>query len=144
MPELNHIGLTVRNLEASVRFYREIVGMKVESEFALANGGFAKLTRNPAAEIKGAYVMAGSFRLQLLEYTAGGGSAQTVHHNNIGSPHMSFGVADVEAKFREVQAKPWAKIISEIVEVVPGFRSFYTEDPDGVPVEFFQAVGAPR
>ncbi len=138
MAELNHIGLTVKNLEASLRFYREVVGMTVEMNFALENGGFAKLTRNPAAAIKGAYVMAGTFRLQLLEYTAGGGTAQTIHHNNIGSPHMSFGVSDVEAKFREVQAMGWPKIISDIVEVVPKVRSFYVEDPDGVPVEFFQ------
>jgi predicted enzyme related to lactoylglutathione lyase len=74
----------------------------------------------------------------LLEYTAGGGTAQTIHHNNSGSPHMSFGVDDVEAKYREVQAMAWPKIISDIEEVVPKFRSFYVEDPDGVPVEFFQ------
>jgi catechol 2,3-dioxygenase-like lactoylglutathione lyase family enzyme len=140
MAELNHIGLTVKNLEASLRFYREVVGMTVEMSFALENGGFAKLTRNPAAAIKGAYVMAGSFRLQLLEYTSGGGTTQNIHHNNIGSPHMSFGIEDVEAKFREVQAMAWPKIISDIVEVVPKVRSFYVEDPDGVPVEFFQMV----
>src|SRR5215469_1121654 len=140
MAELNHIGLTVRSLEASLRFYREVVGMMVETTFAIENGGFALLTRNPAAAIKGAQVVAGPFRLQLLEYTSGGGSVQNIHHNNVGSPHMSFGVADVEAKYAEVQAMGWAKIISDIVEVVPKFRSFYVEDPDGVPVEFFQMM----
>jgi len=140
MAELNHIGLTVKSLEASLRFYCDVVGMTVETNFALENGGFAKLTRNPAAAIKGAYVMAGTFRLQLLEYIAGGGTAQSIHHNNAGSPHMSFGVPDVEMKFREVQAMAWPKIISDIVEVIPGFRSFYVEDPDGVPVEFFQMM----
>ncbi len=141
MAEFNHIGLTVRSLEASLRFYREVVGMRVEMNFALEKGGFARLTRNPQAAIKGAYVMAGTFRLQLLEYTAGGGTAQTIRHNNIGSPHLSFGVNDVEAKWREVQAMGWPKIISDLVEVVPKVRSFYVEDPDGVPVEFFQMTG---
>jgi catechol 2,3-dioxygenase-like lactoylglutathione lyase family enzyme len=140
MPDLDHIGLTVRNLEASLRFYRDIVGMTVETNFQLENGGFAKLTRNPAAVINGAYLRAGAFKLQILEYLAGGGAAQTIHHNNIGSPHMSFGVPDVEAKYREVQSIADAKIISDIVEVVPRFRSFYVEDPDGVPVEFFQMM----
>jgi catechol 2,3-dioxygenase-like lactoylglutathione lyase family enzyme len=138
MADLDHIGLTVRNLEASIGFYRDVVGMTVETSFALENGGFAKLTRNPAAAIKGAYLRAGAFKLQVLEYTAGGGTAQMIHHNNIGSPHMSFGVPDVDAKYREVQSIPGAKIISDVVEVVPGVRSFYVEDPDGVPVEFFQ------
>jgi catechol 2,3-dioxygenase-like lactoylglutathione lyase family enzyme len=140
MPQLDHIGLTVSDLDASMRFYRDIVGMEVETNFRLENGGFAKLTRNPAAVIKGAYLRSGTFKLQLLQYTAGGGTAQSIHHNNIGSPHMSFGVADVEAKYRSLQTTPEAKIISDIVEVVPNFRSFYVEDPDGVPVEFFQAM----
>jgi predicted enzyme related to lactoylglutathione lyase len=53
---------------------------------------------------------------------------------------MSFNVEDVEARYREVQSQSWAKIISEIVEIVPKVRSFYTEDPDGVPVEFIQLI----
>src|SRR5271170_2765507 len=128
MANFGHVGLTVRNLEASLRFYRDVVGMTVESDFALINGGFAKLTNNPAAAIKVVHLRSGGFQLQLVEYTAGGGTALTVHHNNIGSPHLSFNVADVEAKYREVQGQPFAKIISDIVEVVPNVRSFYTED----------------
>ena len=140
MASFGHVGLTVRNLEASLRFYRDVAEMTVESDFALTNGGFAKLTNNPAAAIKVVHLRAGSFQLQLVEYTAGGGNALTVHHNNIGSPHLSFNVADVEAKYRAVQRQPFAKIISDIVEVVPKVRSFYTEDPDGVPVEFIQMM----
>ena len=140
MPVLDHIGLTVKDLEASIRFYRDVAGMSVETSFALENGGFARLTRNPQAAIKGAYLRAGAFKLQVLQYTAGGGTPQMIHHNNPGSPHMSLGVEDVEAKYREVQAMAGAKIISGIEEVVPGFRSFYVEDPDGVPVELFQMM----
>ena len=140
MATFGHVGLTVRNLAASLQFYRDVVGMTVESDFALENGGFAKLTRNPAAAIKVVHLRSGPFQLQLVEYTAGGGAAQSIHHNNSGSPHMSFNVSDVDAKFREVHGMPNAKIISDIVEVVPGVRSFYTEDPDGVPVEFLQMM----
>jgi len=140
MATFGHVGLTVTSLEASLRFYRDVVGMTVESDFALENGGFAKLTRNPTAAIKVVHLRCGRFQLQLVEYTAGGGTAQNIHHNNSGSPHMSFNVSDVEAKFQEVQAMPNAKIISDVVEVVPGVRSFYTEDPDGVPVEFVQMI----
>jgi catechol 2,3-dioxygenase-like lactoylglutathione lyase family enzyme len=138
MAHFNHMGLTVRNLEASLKFYRDAVGMTVGMDFAIENGGFAALTRNPAAAIKVVHLRAGSFQLQLVEYTSGGAAAVNVHHNVIGSPHLSFQVDDVEAKFKEIQGKPYAKIISDIVEVVPGVRSFYVEDPDGVPVEFMQ------
>jgi catechol 2,3-dioxygenase-like lactoylglutathione lyase family enzyme len=138
MAVLNHMGLTVRNLEASVGFYRDVVGMTVESSFELANEGFAALTNNPAASLKGAFLRAGSFMLQILEYKSGGGTPASLHHNNPGSPHLSFAVADVRAKFEEVRAQPHVKITSRIVEVVPNVHSFYVDDPDGVPVEFFQ------
>jgi len=76
--------------------------------------------------------------LQLLEYKAGGGSTLDLHHNNIGSPHFCFYVRDIEAKCAEVKERDDVKITSGIVPIAPNMRSFYTEDPDGVPVEFLQ------
>ena len=76
--------------------------------------------------------------LQLIEYAAGGGFTLDLHHNNVGSPHMSFYVPDVEAKYKEVQGRGNVKITSGLVQITPNMRSFYTEDPDGVPVEFLQ------
>jgi len=32
------------------------------------------------------------------------------------------------------------KITSGLVQIAPHMRSFYTEDPDGVPVEFLQVT----
>ncbi len=76
--------------------------------------------------------------LQLIEYAAGGGSTLDLHHNNVGSPHMSFYVPDVEAKYKQVQRRGDVKITSGLVQIAPKMRSFYTEDPDGLPVEFLQ------
>ena len=78
--------------------------------------------------------------LQLLEYTAAGGATLDLHHNKVGSPHMSFYVQDVEAKYGELQRRGNVKITSGLVQITPNMRSFYTEDPDGVPVEFLQVM----
>ncbi len=51
---------------------------------------------------------------------------------------MCFLVTDVEAKFAEVSARGDVTITSKITDIVAGARSFYVEDPDGVPVEFVQ------
>jgi hypothetical protein len=47
-------------------------------------------------------------------------------------------VRDIEAKYAEVKERGDVKITSGIVPIAPNMRSFYTEDPDGVPVEFLQ------
>ena len=141
MAELFHIGLTVKNLERSLAFYRDVVGMKEEERFGVTSSKeFETLTNNPGAQLKGAHLTAGPFMLQLLEYVAAGGITLDLHHNHVGSPHMSFYVPDVEAKYRELQQRGDVKITSGLVQIAPHMRSFYTEDPDGVPVEFLQVT----
>ena len=140
MAELFHVGLTVKNLERSLAFYRDVVGMKEGERLEVKSKAFDTLTNNPGAQLKVAHLTAGPFMLQLIEYAAAGGTTLDLHHNNVGSPHMSFYVPDIEAKYREVQQRGEVKITSGLVQIAPTMRSFYTEDPDGVPVEFLQAT----
>jgi catechol 2,3-dioxygenase-like lactoylglutathione lyase family enzyme len=142
MAELFHVGLTVKNLERSLAFYRDVVGMK-EHEWRMMNAKskeFDTLTNNPGAELKVAHLTLGSFMLQLIEYVAGGGATLDLHHNNVGSPHLCIYVPDVEAKYGELQRRGDVVITSGLVQIAPKMRSFYTEDPDGVPVEFLQVT----
>lgn len=142
MAELFHVGLTVKNLERSLAFYRDVAGMK-EHEWRMMNvtsKAFDTLTNNSGAELKVAHLTAGPFMLQLIEYVAAGGTTLDLHHNNVGSPHMCFYVPDVEAKYRELQQRGDVTITSGLVQIAPNMRSFYTEDPDGVPVEFLQVT----
>lgn len=136
---LLHTGLTVSDLAASVEFYSDVVGMTVSSEFVGHNDWFDELTSNPGAELKVAHLRLGKFELQLIEYVAGGqDEAAVIAHNRIGSPHLCFLVTDVEAKFTQVAERGDVTITSKVTDIAAGARSFYTEDPDGVPVEFVQ------
>lgn len=137
--KLLHVGVTVRDLAASVRFYRDVVGMTVSTEFTGRNDWFDELTANPGAELKVAHLRLGSYELQLIEYLAGGaGEPSPIAHNRTGSPHQCFLVTDVEAKFAELSERGDVTITSAVTDIAAGARSFYTEDPDGVPVEFVQ------
>jgi lactoylglutathione lyase len=138
MAELFHVGLTVKDLERSLAFYRDVAGMKAGEIFDGQSKEFDTLTNNPGARLRGVHLTAGPVMLQLLEYKAGGGSVLDLHHNNVGSPHFCFYVPDVEAKYAEVQQRGDVRITSGLVQIARNMRSFYTEDPDGVPVEFLQ------
>lgn len=137
--KLLHVGLTVSDLPASVTFYRDIVGMTVSSEFVGKNDWFDELTSNPGSELSVAHLRLGTYELQLIEYLAGGEESRAdIAHNRVGSPHMCFLVTDIEAKFAELTELGDVTITSAVTDIVAGARSFYTEDPDGVPVEFVQ------
>ncbi len=138
MAELFHVGLTVKDLQRSLIFYRDVAGMEAGKVMTGQSPEFDTLTSNPGARLRAVHLKAGAFMLQLLEYEAGGGSTLDLHHNNVGSPHFCFHVPDVEAKYAEVQERGDVKITSAIVPIARNTRSFYTEDPDGVPVEFVQ------
>jgi catechol 2,3-dioxygenase-like lactoylglutathione lyase family enzyme len=138
MTQLFHTGLTVKNLERSLAFYRDVAEMTEGEHLEVRSRAFDTLTNNPGAALKVAHLTAGTFMLQLIEYTAGGGTALDLHHNNAGSPHLSFYVPDVEAKYKAVQSRRDVKITSDLIQIAPNMRSFYTEDPDGVPVEFLE------
>ena len=163
MPDFGHVGLTVRDIERSYTFYSQVVGMRVWDQDAVLgtkrgadtrtetssqgpelitvrSDAFDKLTNAQGTEIK--YLMLqspdGALIFQLIEYAKGKKGELELDHARSGSMHFSFFVDDVEAKYAEVSARGDVKVTSEIVELNATMRSFYTTDPDGVPVEFME------
>jgi catechol 2,3-dioxygenase-like lactoylglutathione lyase family enzyme len=139
MARLSHVGLTVKNLERSLTFYRDVAGMNegavLEGENRASDTPFSANAR-----MKMVHVIAGTFVLQLIEYVPTRGVPRDLRQENVGSTHISFYVPDVEAKYAEVKARGDVKITSPLTSLGNGLRGFYTEDPDGVPVEFVQTT----
>jgi catechol 2,3-dioxygenase-like lactoylglutathione lyase family enzyme len=162
MQRFHHMGITVRDIEASYRFYRDVVGMRVWDQDAelgthnpdrtetasaeqdvtflgIQSASFDELTNNPGSVFKYInLIMPDGFVLQLIEYLEAGGPALELDHNRAGSPHLSIFVDDVKAKFEEILSRPDTEAVSEIVAIQPDMHSFYVRDPDGLPVEFMQ------
>lgn len=138
MTGLFHVGLTVSDLDRSAAFYSRVAGMEVRSVTEVESEAFGRLTGNPGARLRTALLGAGDFHLQLVEYLAGGGAHLDLDHRHVGSPHLSFWVEDADARRRELLGEPGVRVTSELASVVPGIRSFYVADPDGVPVELIE------
>lgn len=138
MSLVNHIGLTVSDLDASVAFYVDIVGMELQVRTTSGGEWFDTLTQNDGALIDVVMLRSPGVILQLVHYTRGGDGPVATGHNRVGNAHLCINVDDVEAKRAAVLAD--GLDATPIVALPPpGMRSFYTADPDGVPVEFLQA-----
>ncbi|SRR5579875_2040280 len=134
MARLSHVGLTVRNLERSLEFYRDVAGMNVGAIVEGEN----RQSGNPV-RMRMIHLASGSFLLQLIEYNPPGKTLE-LQQNNIGCTHISFYVPDVDAKYAEIKARGDVKITTPINQMGKQLRGFYTEDPDGLPVEFVQSM----
>jgi catechol 2,3-dioxygenase-like lactoylglutathione lyase family enzyme len=139
--ELFHLGLTVADIRRSIRFYVEVVGFEEAEPAENRTAQFAELTGNPAARLLTVMLASRGFRLQLIEYLDGGGETLDLHHNHVGSPHLAFFVPDVETKYAETMARGDVPVTSGLItNATETLRSFYTEDPDGMPVEFLERL----
>jgi catechol 2,3-dioxygenase-like lactoylglutathione lyase family enzyme len=153
-----HLGLTVADIVASSTFYQDVVGLTPSNTTAkedtaqptvLADGvevfhvrsdNFDRLTNNTGSEFNYQYLDSpdGRLTLQLVQYTAGADGHTTPAHNRVGTPHLSFFVADLDQKRHDIETRGTAKITSDTVQLRTNIRSFYVQDPDGIPVEFLE------
>ena len=138
MTKPNHIGLTVTDLDESIAFYCDVVGMEIERRYPVADDDwFRTLTENDDAVVEAVMLRLGSLRLQLVRYHAGGEPGGT-GHAALGGLHLCFEVDDVDTAHGSLTASGQYHV-GPIVRREPyGGRSFYVHDPDGVPVEFEQ------
>lgn len=151
---LFHVGLCVSDIDRSLRFYSEVVGLRAGAPMTyrapLPNDAADGATRlenvrtlldNTEMSVRTAYLTNDEWTLQLIEYSNGGGEPLDLAHNRPGCAHFCIYVNDADAKRAELVSRDDVTITSEVIQLGPQMRSFYTSDPDGLPVEFLQLTG---
>jgi len=116
-----YAGIRVRDLERSLRFYRDALGMKVVSRGTMPHGGRYIHLRGQ-----------GSYQRLELNWYPRGSRFHTPYLKGEELDHLAFVVADVRKAYRHLVrrgAKP----------AVPPERSkgteVYVKDPDGIWIE---------
>ena len=85
--KINHIGIAVNNLEASIPFYRDTLGMTYEGDEVVAE-----------QKVKVAFLAVGESRIELLEPTADDSPvAKFLAKNGEGVHHIAYEVADLDS-----------------------------------------------
>jgi catechol 2,3-dioxygenase-like lactoylglutathione lyase family enzyme len=126
---ISHITVTVRNIEESLKFYRDMVGLKVlgDMESLHEKEGMNLLHRKPVAKHRQVSLDAGGGPIiALTEYREAAGDGILL--DDVGITHFELIVSDLEVFTKRMLALG-AK--SER----PGFFT----DPDGIQVQFHGA-----
>ena len=139
---VNHTSFTVSDLDRSISFYRNLLGLELISLTGRDPAFSEKVTGIPGANLKIAYLQAPGHRLELIQYLSPPGEKLDCRTNNIGSAHLAFNVDNLPALYADLKAKG-VQFKSEPLEVPAGpnkgTMAVYFTDPDGITLEFLQA-----
>ena len=143
--DIHHLGLTVSDIERSIHFYRDVLGMtlvgrrpRVTADYISKQTGYEGLELNVA-----------SFRvrddskqsLEVVQYLNNEGPPGEPATNRSGSSHLCLLVDDLRSCYDDLSAQG-VRFKSEPVTITAGPNEgglvVYLYDPDGYALEMFQ------
>jgi catechol 2,3-dioxygenase-like lactoylglutathione lyase family enzyme len=143
----SHVGLCVRDLERSLRFYRDGFGFREVSKVAIGGEPTATLLELPDVRLEARFLERDGLRLELLHYVtpAAAAAAGDLPMNRPGLTHLSFRVDDLDAALARLAAVGAAVREQTRVGVAAmGAQVVFVTDPDGTRIELVQAPGDPE
>lgn len=127
--KVDHVGIAVNNLEESLKFYEDVLGIKCEGIEIVSD-----------QKVKVAFLPVGDTELELLESTCDDGPiAKFIAKNggHGGIQHVAIRVDNIEKAIEEVKAKGY-KMIDEVPRYGAGNAKIafcHPKDIDGILLE---------
>lgn len=136
----NHVGLCVRDLARSRRFYVELLGFEVVGELEAPDDPTARLLAlDPPLGLRAVYLQKGGFRLELLTYADRGPAPPRERPmDEPGLTHLSIGADDLRALLERVEAFGGSVVDGTDIGVAA-----FVRDPDGQLIEVLRGSFAP-
>ncbi|MFB6092733.1 MAG: VOC family protein [Haloquadratum sp.] len=129
----HHVGITVSDLDRTVSFYRDTLGLDVLSRFSVGGASFATGVDVPGASAEFVHLDAGEVRLELVSYDPIGDSEGESELDRPGATHVGLTVDDVEAQYEALPDD--VETLSEPQTTESGTTLFFLRDPEGNLVE---------
>ena len=147
---MNHTGFVVRDMDRSLAFYRDLLGLKEERNVTLEGELISQLVGYPDARLHIVYLGTGDMRhaVELIQYlnpTGEGGSPP--ERNAVGTAHLGMIVDDLDSFYSELSAKGMKFVNPPFVRPDAEYpwarKACYLQDPDGNWLELIERPPAP-
>ena len=140
---LEHIALSVSDLDQSIGFYRDLLGMEVvEIIECPPEQGLGNVVGIPGCSARIAKLKSGQTILELFEYLKPRGRQIPSDYTqaNIGLTHVGFASSNIHSDYKKLR-EHGVKFYSEPIEYRPNVWNVYFYGPDGETCEIRQFTG---
>jgi catechol 2,3-dioxygenase-like lactoylglutathione lyase family enzyme len=148
---VNHVGIVVSDLDASIRFYEALTGTKVETKDMVGGARLAALMGMDEVLIRYAMVHLDEFNLELVQYDEPAPKTANYAANEISAMHLAFEVDDLDAVYDRMTraglafaSAPLVLQQEDMLRFGIGAKVAYFEDPDGTHLEIIEPQGSFR
>ena len=147
---MNHTGFVVGDMERSLAFYRDLLGLREERNQILEGEFISELVGYPDARLHIVYLGLGDMKhsVELIQYlNPAGGNRALPERNEVGATHLGVIVDDLDAFYEELSGRGFRFVSPPAVRhgaVYPLARKgCYLQDPDGNWLELLERPPAP-
>lgn len=146
-----HVGITVRDMDKSVSFYRDTLGFRVLGDIVIEGEAADRLTRLKGTRLRAVYVRSEDDLkgppLELLHFLAPAAdtSGPSTRLTNPGITEVAFWVKDIEQTYEKLRAQDVEFYSPPQLFELEGYgkvKAVYFWDPDGTTLELLQTVKA--
>jgi len=138
---IHHTSFTVSNLDRSLAFYRDILGMELVVERDVTGDYMADLMGFENLHIRLVFLKIGEELLELIEYLSPSGNIVNTKKNNPGTAHICFRIKDLLSLYKKLVLSGVC-VESEPVAITKGPNkggfAMFIYDPDGIPLELLE------
>jgi lactoylglutathione lyase len=145
---LDHVTVMVDDLDRSLAFYRDILGLKVITWVAHDGPEISTMVGLPNVKMREARMVApqtGNMIIDLIEWVAPKGGKNAANVNDAATAHVAFGVEDIDVVYEDLKSKG-VKFVSPPVLFPPSdgsWRALFFYDPDGFMLELIELKDYP-
>ena len=136
-----HVGISVRNLEESVKFYTETLGMQEDIRAYHKGETISRVVAVENTEVEVCYVTKGKHRLELIEYKNKDKAKLNYTYKSQDDPglvHIAFIVDDVEEIYQKIKDLGYEFNSPPMVTRENGPKITFFRGPDNVIIELYQ------